>query len=465
MEVIRKTKSRCNVCAKEVDGAIVVSDGKAYVHRECPEHGSFRYLLSEHGEEYADLDRFYCEVYETCATGKKMHTWIASTMQCQQRCPYCTADCANEKEDIPWEEMNWDDLQGILTRFKRGKLSFSGGEPTLHPNIFEFFREADKRGLSAQLATNGLMLASKEYCQKLKDNKIREVRLSLESVTQDDAAKLGLEGYVEAKLQAIRNLCDVGISITLSPTIFKGVNEEQLYHIIEFAKDKPAIHALSVEGFSWNGSGVRMPPEMMISPDEMMDTLHRHYCNCGRRDLFAFQKLVYALMNVVGFDLCLKSEFMIFLRTPSGLRPLTDFIHVRRVGKMLDWWRRVIPRQRWLRGVLMLPVLASGVTFRVFPLLPMLFRLLWANRAKLDVHQYPSALVVVGLNTNCSTLNADSIVLPHCISGYIFKCGGVVHREPVGPVLLQKEEANSRSGFWRRMLANKWRGPDAEKRG
>lgn len=460
MEIIRRTKSRCPKCTKELDASIVVSEGKAYIFRECPEHGPFSYLLSEHGEDYADLDRFYFEVYGESSPGKRMHTWISATIQCQQKCPYCTADCANDEDDIQWEEMTWEDILGILDNFKKGKLSLSGGEPTLHPNVLDFFKEVDRRGISAQLATNGLKLASKEYCQLLKDNKVKEVRLSVESVSRDDAAKLGLDSYVEPKLQAIRNLCDVGISVTISPTIFKGVNEEQLYHIIEFAKDKPAIRAFSVEGFSWNGSGIRMPPEMMISPDEMMDIIHRHYCTCERRDLFALQKLAYALMDAVGFDLCLKSEFMVFLRRGGELHPLTEFINVRRVGRMLDVWRKALPRQRWLRGLLLMPVLAAGVTFKTIPLIPVLLRLVLANRGRLDVHRYPSELVVVGLNTNCSTLNADSAVVPHCISGYVIKRGGEIHRERVGDVLLNKEEINYKSGFWQRALAHKWTGPE-----
>jgi len=392
-----------------------------------------------------------------------MHTWISATVECQQKCPYCTVGCFNEKEDIKWEDMTWDELQQILDTVERGKLSFSGGESTLHPDVLRFFREADRRGLSVQLATNGLKLASKEYCQSLKDNKVREVRISIESVDKTDAAKLGLEMHVDAKLQAIRNLCDVGISTTVSPTIFKGVNEEQLYHITEYVRDKPSVHALSIEGFSWNGSGVRMPPEMMIAPDEMMDTIHRHYCKCERRDLFALQKLAYAIMNVVGFDLCLKSEFMVFLRKPEALIPLTEFINVRRIGRMLDGWRRVVPRQRWIRGLLLLPVLASGVGFRTIPLLPTLVRLLWANRGQLDVHRYPSELLVMALNTNCSTLNADSIVVPHCISGMFYKRDGAIHRVGVATWLLEKEEENCRSGFWQRMFARKWQGPNAEK--
>lgn len=442
MEVIRKTTSRCHECAKPVDGAVVVTEGKAYLRRECPEHGVFQLLLSEHGNEYADLDRFYTEVHESLPSlGRTMHTWVFATMDCQQKCPFCCTDCGEENRgQSPWDEMNWDDLQEVLSTFKQGKISFGGGEPTLHPNVLDFFREADKRGIAAQLATNGLFLASKEYCQKLKDNKVKEVRLSLEALDKEDAVELGLDPYVEPKLKAIENLCELGIAITLSPTIFKGVNERQIVRIIEHAKDRPSIQAFSMQGFAWTGCGIGLPREMMITPDEMMDAIHRQYCTCARSEVFALQKLAFAWLNVIGFKSCLKSEFMIFLREDGRLRPITEFINLRRLDRMLNWWRRVLPRKRWLRGVCLIPVLAGGLSLKSLPLVPMFVRLAWANMTKLSVRDYPSRLLSVGLNTNCSSLNADQTVNSHCVSGCIFKRDGVLHLTTTSKELLTNLE-------------------------
>lgn len=453
MEVVRKTKSRCHSCGKEVDGAVVVSEGKAYLYRECPEHGPYQHLLSEHGPEYADMDRFYTEVHETGPSiGRAMHTWIFATMNCQQKCPYCCTDCGEDnRKDFPWEEMSWEDLQEVLNTFKQGKISFGGGEPTLHPHMLDFFREADKRGIAAQLATNGLFLASKEYCQKLKDNKVKEVRVSLEAVEKKGAEQLGLDPYVEPKLKAVQNLCDLGIAVTLSPTICKGVNEDQIYQFLEFSKDKPAIQAFSMQGFSWTGCGVALPPTMMIAPDEMMDTLHRHYCRCERSEVFALQKLAFALLNIIGFKSCLKAEFMIFVREKDGLRPITDYLNLRRLDKMLNWWRRVLPKQRWSRGLTLLPVLAGAMTLRAVPLLPQFLRLLRANDKRLDVHQYPSRLLVVALNTNCSTLNADRTVNAHCVSGCIFKRDGKVQLTTTSKELLDNQETKGAAGLLQKL--------------
>ena len=429
MEIIRKTTSRCPECANTVDGAVVVSGGKAWLRRECPDHGVFQLLLSEHGKEYADLDRFYSEVYDTSPSpGRTTNAWLLATMNCQQKCSYCCTESAGKNgSNAPWEEMTWDDLQEVLRTFKNGKISFGGGEPTLHPNMFDFFCEADRRGIAVQLATNGLLLASKEYCRRLKDSKVREVRLSCEAVDREDAAKLGLDRHVEPKLKAIQNLCDLGIAVTLSPTICKGVNEGQIHRIIEYAKDKPGIQAFSMQGFAWTGCGINLSKDMVMTPDEMMDVIHRHYCGCDRSGVFALQKLAFALLNVFGFESCLRTEFMVLVRERDRLRAITDFVNLRRLDKMLNWWRRILPRQRWLRGVCLMPVLAGGMSMRTLPLIPAVLRLIWANVTNLSVHQYPSRLLTVGLNTCCSTLNADHAVNAHCVSGCIFKRDGVLH--------------------------------------
>ena len=87
--VVRKTRSLCPECAKEVDGAVVVADGKAWLDRSCTEHGSYRYLLSNHGEEYADLDAFYARLTDLKGGRKITNVWIVTTSKCQQDCPYC----------------------------------------------------------------------------------------------------------------------------------------------------------------------------------------------------------------------------------------------------------------------------------------------------------------------------------------------------------------------------------------
>ncbi|HOZ46832.1 MAG TPA: radical SAM protein [Candidatus Hydrogenedentes bacterium] len=444
-DVVRKTQSLCPVCARDVEGAVVVSEGKAYLTRRCPEHGSYRFLLSEHGELYADLDRFFTKLKAFARPDRVTNVWILVTSECQQDCPYCSAEIRRGL----YGEMTWPEVLGILDKYGDVKYTISGGEPTLYPHVLDFFREAARRGYTTQLATNGVRLASREFCRELKEAGVREVRISLESVHREEAEALNLGEYFEPKLEAIRNIGEEGMVATLSPTIFKGLNEEQLFHILEYAKDKPYIRELTVAGFAWNGTGVGLPPGMMIAPDEMMDVIHRHYYQGDRKDLFTFQKAMFAILHVRGFRLCLNSQVMIFARDKGGeLRPIIDFVNMRRMDKGLGWWSRLGIRNRWLGGALLLPVLAAGLSLRTVPLIPTLLHLLWANLAQLDVHRYPARLVALIVNTNCSTLNADEMVGPQCMNGVAYKIAGQVEDTNASKAFLSKEISNRASGVW-----------------
>lgn len=450
MKVIRKTRSLCPECAAEVDAVVAVSDGKAVLFRECPEHGAYEYVLSEHGAEYADLDRFYIALNGLTPRGRIMNIWILCTMHCQQNCCYCSA----EIQHPTLGEMNQKDFADVLDRFGYVKLTLTGGEPTLHPELLDFLHEALRRGVSVQIATNGLKLASKEFCQRLKAAGVREVRLSLESLDPKIVEPLDLAPFVEAKLEAIRNLGELGMTVTLSPTLFKGVNDEQLYHIIEYAKDKPFIRKLAVGGFSWNGNGATLPPEMMFSPDAMMDIVHRHYCSCDRQDVFTFQKLMFAVAHVMDVRLCLNSQLMIFVRDGANeLRPILDFMAMRRLSKALDWWIRALPRNRWMRVFLLLPVLASGICLRTVPRLPMFLRFLWGNLRQVDTARYPAELLIAALNTNCATLNADLAVSAQCMSVTVLKRDDALCETNASIGLLEKERENRQSGVWTELRA------------
>ncbi len=444
MVTIRETKAFCPECVKEVDGAVVLEEGKAYLARECSEHGSYRYLLSEHGEDYAGLDQFYMALKGNKPQGRQSLLWLAATVKCQQRCPYCSANVQGNTFD----ELTWPEILEILDQYPGKKICFSGGEPTLHPHVFDFFREMARRGTPAVLATNGLRLASKEFCQKLKDAGVKEVRVSLESLRKEEVEALGLQDHVEEKLKAIENLGELGIVVNVSPTLFKGLNEEQLYAILEYVKDKPFIREVQATGFAWVGSGVCLPREMMISADEMVDIVYRHYCTCDRKDLFTFAKLVMALTQIIGLRYCLNSQAMIFVRDKRThrLQPLVEFFHMGRMERLLNWWVRRKPSGRLGSALLFVPVLAGSLRLRTARVVMPLFRLLLANLIRVDIRRYPSELLVLTFNTNCCTPNAETAVRTQCISSILHKVDGEVRNQCVADLFPEMEQEVQESG-------------------
>ncbi len=416
MNIVRKTKTVCPECVRELDGVIVQEGDAVYVQRECPEHGLYEFQLSKNGALYADFDRFFFEVLRGKEPGGRItNLWILASADCQMKCKYCSAGMGRPE----FADMTLDDLKRMLDEHGHLKLTISGGEPTLHPHVLDFFREAAKRGIATQLATNGVKLASMEFCKQLADAGVTEVRLSLDSLNREQTAALGSEAFYDAKLRGIENLGELHIATSLSPTIFKGINEDQLVATIEFARDKPFIRSISVNGFAWIGDGRALDRDAMIMPDEMMDLLAKRYFPDAREDGFTFQKVMFALMQAMGIRLCLYTQLMVFVRSKSGLQPITHFLDMKRLKRAMKWWERFAHSGRFPMAVALGMALTYALRARSLKMLPCVWNMFLANLFKIKIDRYPSTLLSVNMNTNCSVLNLDEAVQPRCMSNYV----------------------------------------------
>lgn len=423
-EVLRDTTTACPHCLKEIPGQVVLSGGKVWLTRTCPEHGEYRFLLSNHGPEYADLDAFFYDVLGgRFKNGQITNYWVLLTSLCQQRCPYCSVNVENPF----YSEVTPEEFSRMLDRFGGAKLTLAGGEPTRHPKILEFIRTARARGVQTVLATNGIDLVSPEYCLQLKEAGVEEVRISFEHWESDTPDPTGTSRHRKEKRAAVENCLAAGIPVVLSPTIAKGQNEHVLLEALAYAADKPLVREVSVNGFSWTGSALHMDPGLMIMTDELADIVHRG-CGAGRPrgDLFVWAKAIFTLLDLLDIRLCLYTQVLVMVREKGGLRNLTEYLSMPRMQAGLNLWRRLRFGPRRLRLALFLACMAPSLSLRAAPLLFSLASLLLANVSRFRGKAHARRLLSVVLNTNCSPLSDDHDVSPRCNSGNLFVADGTL---------------------------------------
>lgn len=443
--VIRATHTVCPVCVRPLDGTVCEVDGDVRLRRTCPEHGQTDFTLSHNAALYRDLERFFFAVLgkDEAPKGRITNYWVLSTPRCQMNCAFCQT----EVESPVFEPMSLEDLRTVLDRYGEDKLTLSGGEATLHPHAEDFFKEAHARGLSTQLATNGVMFARREYCEKMAAAYLTEARVSIESFRPNPKLGAYHDAFYARKIEALENLEKTGITTILSPTIFRGVNEDLLVEALEFAKDRPFIKELSVNGFSWVGEGRQMDAAMMIMPDQMMDVLHRRYGSGDRSEWFELQKMLLAALQLMGVRLCLYTQIMIFVRERDRLAPITDYLDMKRLARALRVWERFANRPYPIRAAAFLAACAFAARPRSIRLLLPMLRLAAATFFAIKIDRYPSALLPVVLNTNCSTLTMDDTVSLQCMSGLVFVRGGELHEGASTDFLLRKErESRANAG-------------------
>ncbi len=184
-------RSRCNSCGAEVHAEAWKSNDnppRVYMRKYCPTHGVTSSRISSDARFYynvSDGKACGCEpggckpstIGENASTASTLHTCtlvVEIVRDCNLACPTCYADSPQREAGAHGTNLSIDDLASQVNNViaKQGKidiLQLSGGEPTLHPKIFELISWATAHeGISQILLnTNGVRLAEESFVAKL----------------------------------------------------------------------------------------------------------------------------------------------------------------------------------------------------------------------------------------------------------------------------------------------------------
>ncbi len=171
---------------------------------------------------------------------------INTTYRCNNHCVFCAVG-NRIKEDQPL-----DTLREVLdTHAQQGirLLDLDGGEPTLHPDLFEVIAHARGAGYETiNITTNGRRLAYPDFARRLLASGITSLLVSIHgpNATVHDGIT-GVPGSFKETLQGIRNVMDwkppsldFGINATLSVPNYRLI--EQLVEV---------LYPLGVEKFNF----------------------------------------------------------------------------------------------------------------------------------------------------------------------------------------------------------------------
>ncbi|MHA1792832.1 MAG: radical SAM protein [Promethearchaeota archaeon] len=270
-ELIRRTKSVCPECLKQIDAYLVVDelDGEdvVFMRKVCEEHGFFEDIISRNVEEYKQNQRYYHDYITIenkdnikntgkgcphncglCAEHKSSPciALIDITNRCNLACPICFANASATGYIV---EPTMDELRQIMVHFRNIKpvppvlLQLSGGEPTVREDLPEIIRMAKELGfVEVMLTTNGLKLAGKhgvEYIKELMAAGMDAVYLSFDSITDPEAMiKVRGVNLINQKKRVVENCRKAGFhGVVIVPVIAKGLNESQVGPLLEYAKE------------------------------------------------------------------------------------------------------------------------------------------------------------------------------------------------------------------------------------
>jgi len=168
---------------------------------------------------------------------------VSVTSRCNFRCLYCMPNTPFEWEPheniLSYEEM----FEFLRLAIDEGvkKIRITGGEPLLRKDLYKFINMlySYKPSLDLALTTNGYYL--KEQAKQLKEAGLKRVNISLDSLKNEVAKKIAQKDVLDRVLEGIDEAIKVGFKVKLNSVIMKGINENEIIDLLEFAKNKGVI--------------------------------------------------------------------------------------------------------------------------------------------------------------------------------------------------------------------------------
>jgi MoaA/NifB/PqqE/SkfB family radical SAM enzyme len=175
---------------------------------------------------------------------------IIPTRRCNLSCTYCN-EFDDSSKPVPTAEMlrRIDHLADLGTSI----ISFSGGEPILHPDLDDLIVRIRQRGAIAGMITNGYLLTA-DRIQRLNRAGLEHMQISIDNVMPDDVSKKSLK-VLDKKLQLLAEHAEFHVNI--NSVVGGGIHNP--HDAIEVAKRAVALGFTTTVGIIHDASGQLQP--------------------------------------------------------------------------------------------------------------------------------------------------------------------------------------------------------------
>ena len=263
--------SLCGTCYRRVDAKIVFEEGCVYMLKRCQEHGFQRVLMADDVDYYRrcrevfikppEMPRHFntpvkygCPYDCGLCPDHEQHSCVSIleiTDACNLNCPICYASSGTHRTT----HRSFDQVERMLDMIVRNEkepdiVQISGGEPTIHPQFFEILDAAKARPIKHLMVnTNGVRIATDEAFTKRLAEYMPDFELYMQFDSFERAPLIQLRGADLRSLRqrALERLNQLRVSTTLVVTVERGVNDNELGRIIEFAIKQPCVRGVTFQ--------------------------------------------------------------------------------------------------------------------------------------------------------------------------------------------------------------------------
>lgn len=287
-EYLSTTQSLCRTCGRLIPAQVQIDTDGAWLHKVCPEHGTTRVRIYSDAKAYLGLPRFHRQgsmplSFATASKGcpdscglcpeHEQHVClpiVEITDHCNLDCPICLVRNRGTYHRTRSEVAHMlDDL--IHTEGQIDILNLSGGEPTLNPHFREIVKECAGRKeiLRVSVSTNGSVPSRDVDLLKFLAEHRVVVSLQFDGVSDEIYRALRGRALLDEKMRLVELCAEVGVSMSLTATVAKGINDSALGTITDllFRHDHILSAMFQPAAYVGHASSLPRPTDAVTIPD------------------------------------------------------------------------------------------------------------------------------------------------------------------------------------------------------
>jgi len=191
---------------------------------------------------------------------------LSITHKCHCKCVHCSAD---PFIDPSRKELTTDEIKTVVDDaldLGSSLVIFVGGEPLIHPDIFELIRYVDKDRAMPMIFTNGWLL--EESAEKLAEAGLATLNISIDSSEPELHDEMRrVKGLYKRAFAGARKCREVGILTGISTYAHhQSLKSGQLEKLLKMAQDE-GFHEVTIFDCIPSGRFLK-DPSVMLTADE-----------------------------------------------------------------------------------------------------------------------------------------------------------------------------------------------------
>jgi MoaA/NifB/PqqE/SkfB family radical SAM enzyme len=243
------------------------------------------------------------------------------TNECDLACMHCIEESGPGKAFK--DELSKSQVFDVLKQLVDAQvpyMSFSGGEPMVHPHFFEMVEFVTKSGVQLKIETNGHSM-TEDAAKRLKDLGIKAVQVSMDGGSRETFNQIRLRGDFDRMIAGVKNLGKAGVPIEInySPTKF---NTHEIGMAVDLAYELGA-YSFYTGRTMYTGNAVKAWHKLVPTDEQYTEyfaTLHGKTKEYEGRMRVYFHEM--GLLDELRYRL--KNPAALFIVLPNGLVKLIN---------------------------------------------------------------------------------------------------------------------------------------------